>query len=246
LGDTDYPETPASGGSQTAASTGSAVHLAGQALRKKLVLAATTDPLSPLSGLGAEAITIDAGRIFVRVNPRRGELLQQLMARQKDPFIEGFGDAKPGDEKNKYSMYAFGAQFAEVRIDAELGQTRVARMVGVFGAGKILNAQTARNQFMGGMIWGLSMALMEDAVYDPRLGRIVNNNFAEYHVPVNMDVAGVEALWVDEVDEHVNPIGVKGIGEIGITGSVAAIANAVYHATGKRIRDLPITLDKLL
>ena len=246
LGDTEYPETPVSGGSQTAASTGSAVHLAGQALREKLIQAAVADMRSPLSGVSAQDITVDAGRIFVKADPSKGESLQQLMTRHPGQTMEGHGDAKPGEEKDKYSMYAFGAQFAEVRVDADLGQLRVSRMVGVFGAGKILNAKTARNQLVGGMTWGLSMALLEHAEMDPRLGRFVNNNFAEYHIPVNLDVPAIEALWVDEVDEHVNPIGVKGIGEIGITGSVAAIASAVYHATGKRVRELPITLDKLL
>ena len=129
-------------------------------------------------------------------------------------------------------MYSFGAQFAEVRVDADLGQIKVSRMVGAFGAGKILNAKTARSQFMGGMVWGIGMALYEHTVYDQRLGRIVNNNLAEYHVPVNADVPEIEALWVEEADTHVNPIGAKGIGEIGITGAAAAIANAVYHATG--------------
>jgi xanthine dehydrogenase YagR molybdenum-binding subunit len=119
-------------------------------------------------------------------------------------------------------------------------------MVGAFDAGRILNAKTARSQFMGGMVWGVSFALYEHSVYDERLGRIVNNNLAEYHVPTNADIGSIETLWVDSVDDHVSPIGAKGIGEIGITGAAAAIANAVFHATGKRVRDLPITLDKLL
>jgi xanthine dehydrogenase YagR molybdenum-binding subunit len=143
-------------------------------------------------------------------------------------------------------MYSFGAQFAEVHVDADLRQIRVARMTGVFAAGKILNALTAHSQFMGGMVWGISFALYEHTTYDERLGRIVNNNLAEYHVPTNADVGTIDVAWVEENDPHVSPIGAKGIGEIGITGAVAAIANAVYHATGKRIRDLPITPDKLL
>ena len=168
------------------------------------------------------------------------------MARQPGEFLEGHGDAKPGEEKDKYFMYAFGAQFAEVRLNADLGRLRVKRMVGVFGAGKILNAKRARNQFVGGMTWGIGMALMENAEMDPRLGRIVHNNYAAYHIPVNLDVPAIEALWVEEVRTQVNLIGVKGIGEIGITGSAAAVANAVFRATGKRVRDLPNTVDKLL
>jgi len=246
LGDTAYPETPVSGGSQTAASTGSAVHLAGKALREKLIQAAVTSPASPLTGASAQDVEIADGKLFVRSAPSRSMTFAELMRLQREEMLEGHGDAQPGEERDKYSMYAFGAQFAEVRIDEDLGQIRVSRMTGVFGAGKILNPKTARSQFIGGMVWGISFALHEHTMMDERLGRFVNNNLAEYHVPVNADVPAIDALWVDEVDEHVNPIGVKGIGEIGITGAAAAVANAVYHATGKRIRDYPITLDKLL
>ncbi len=246
LGDTILPETPVSGGSQTAASTGSAVYLASQALREKLIQMAVSDAGSPLSGASAQDIAFENGRMLSRSNPAKGETFQALMARSGQPHVEGQANAKPGEEKERYSMYAFGAQFAEVRVDADLGEVKVSRMVGCFGAGKILNAKTARSQFLGGMVWGVSMALYEEAATDKKRGRWVNNNLAEYHVPVNLDIGNFEALWVDERDEHVNPIGAKGIGEIGITGSAAAIANAVFHATGIRVRDLPITLDKLL
>lgn len=243
LGDTDYPQGPVSGGSQTAASVGSAVYLAGQALREKIIQAAISDPASPLHGANTQEVRIEDGHISAA---GKSETLAALIGRHGADYIEAEADAKPGDERNRYSMYAFGAQFAEVRVDADLGQLRVSRMTGVFGAGKILNAKTARSQFMGGMVFGIGLALYENTVMDRRLGRIVNNNLSEYLVPVNADVPAIEALWVDEVDEHVNPIGVKGIGEIGITGAAAAIANAVYHATGKRVRDLPVTLDKLI
>jgi xanthine dehydrogenase YagR molybdenum-binding subunit len=143
-------------------------------------------------------------------------------------------------------MYAFGAQFVEVRVDADLGAVRVARMVGVFDVGRVLNAKTARNQLVGGMVWGIGMALHEQMVMDERLGRAVNANLAEYHVPVHADVPDIDVTWIDGSDEQVSAIGVKGIGELGITGAAAAVANAVHHATGKRVRDLPITLDKLL
>ncbi len=246
LGDTVLPETPVSGGSQTAASTGSAVHLAAQALREKLVQMAVSDAQSPLSGVSAQDVAFEGGRLYQRGNLTKGETFQQLITRSGKPYVEAQADAKPGSEKESYSMYAFGAQYAEVRVDADLGEVKVSRMVGCFAAGKILNAKTARSQFMGGMIWGISMALYEEAATDKRLGRWVNNNLAEYHVPVNADIGQIEALWVDEVDHHVNPIGAKGIGEIGITGASAAVANAVFHATGKRVRDLPITLDKLI
>jgi xanthine dehydrogenase YagR molybdenum-binding subunit len=211
LGDTRLPETPVSGGSQTAASVGCAVHAAATALRERLTRLGITDWRLP------------AGEV-----------------------IEARGQASPGDEAKHYAAYAFGAQFAEVRVDATLGTVRVSRLVGVFDGGRILNAKTARNNLAGGMVWGVGMALHEQTIFDERLGRVVNNNLAEYHVPVNADIPAVEVSFIEQVDPHVNPIGVKGLGELGITGAAAAVANAVFHATGKRVRDLPITVERLL
>jgi xanthine dehydrogenase YagR molybdenum-binding subunit len=145
-----------------------------------------------------------------------------------------------------YSRHAFGAHFAEVRVDIDTGETRVARLLGVFAAGRIVNATTARSQLIGGMTMGLSMALHEEGQLDPRFGDWVNHDLATYHITSNADVDQIEAVWIDEDDPHVNPVGIKGIGEIGIVGTAAAIANAVYHATGVRVRDLPVRLDKLL
>jgi xanthine dehydrogenase YagR molybdenum-binding subunit len=176
----------------------------------------------------------------------RPENLQDAVARSGQPFIEAEASTEANADAKTMSCYSFGAQFAEVHVDADLGQIRVARMTGVFAAGKILNAKTARSQFMGGMVWGIGLALLEQDAYDPRLGRIVNNNLAEYLVPTNPDVGVIDVAWVEDSDPHVSPIGAKGIGEIGITGSAAAIANAIYHATGKRVRDTPVTPDKLL
>lgn len=246
LGDTRYPETPVSGGSQTAASAGSAVLLACQALRDKLAQMAVADARSPVFGIAANDIVFDSGKISSRTQPARGEPVEAVVKRAGRPYVEAEIDAKPGPEAKEYSMYAFGAQFAEVRVDVDLGMVRVTRMLGVFGPGRILNAKLARSQFLGGMVWGIGFALYEKTVYDERLVRIVNNNLAEYHVPTNLDVGAIEAMWVDEFDDKVDPVGVKGIGEIGITGSSAAVANAIYHATGKRVRDLPITPDALL
>ncbi len=247
LGDTELPQTPVSGGSQTAASTGSSVYLATQALREKLIqMAVSGTSGSPLAGMSAQDVVLENGRLFAHSDRSKSITFQELISRSGQPHVEGRAEAKPGSEKERFSMYAFGAQFAEVRVDADLGQIKVSRMVGCFGAGKILNAKTARSQLLGGMVWGISLALHEHAVMDEKVGRWVNNNLAEYHVPVNADIGHIEAVWVDEKDEHVNPIGVKGVGEIGITGASAAVANAIFHATGKRVRDLPITPDKLL
>jgi xanthine dehydrogenase YagR molybdenum-binding subunit len=143
-------------------------------------------------------------------------------------------------------MHSFGAQFAEVRVDPDTGEVRVTRFTGAYGVGRVINRKTARSQIMGGVVMGIGMALHEETITDPRSGRIVNANLGEYHVPVNADIPAIEPYFVEENDPHVNPIGAKGIGEIGITGVAAAVTNAVYHATGKRIRDLPITPDKLL
>ncbi len=160
--------------------------------------------------------------------------------------LEATGTFQANPEAQQYAMHAFGAQFAEVRVNADTGEVRVPRLLGVFAAGHIINPKTARSQFLGGMTWGLSMALHEESVLDPRFGDYVNHDFAEYHIATNADVGEIDVSWIDEEDPHVNPMGVKGIGELGIVGTAAAIANAVYHATGIRVRDLPITLDKLL
>jgi len=220
LGDTNYPENPISAGSMTAASTGPAVHAAALALRDRIV------------SLGGD--------------PSDTESCRALVAKQNGAPIEARAAAKPGNETQQYSMHSFGAVFADVRVDPDLGEVRVARIVGAYGAGRILNARTARSQLIGGIVYGLAMALTERTAIDPRTGRYLNADLGEYLVPVNADVPDIDVILIDEHDPHVNPIGVKGIGEIGTTGVAAAVANAVYHATGVRVRDLPITLDKLL
>lgn len=220
LGDTDYPENPISAGSMTAASTGSAVHLAAIALRDKI------------HALGGDAADAEACR--------------QLVAKAGGRPIEAHVDARPGDEEHHFSMHSFGAVFAEVRVDPSLGELRVSRLLGAYGAGRILNAKTARSQLIGGIVYGLGMALFEHTAIDPHSGRYLNADLAEYLVPAHADVPDIEVIFVDERDAQVNPIGVKGIGEIGTTGVAAAVANAVYNASGIRVRELPITLDKLL
>lgn len=220
LGATDMPENPASTGSVTAASTGSAVNEAALALKAKL------EALLP-GGLASHSPS-------------------DLIAKNGGQAPEVTITAKPGAEQQQYSMHSFGAVFTEVHVDQELGLVRIPRIVTAHGVGKVLNEKTARSQIQGGVTWGIGMALLEETEIDPRTGRYVNADLAEYKVPVNADVGMIDVHFVDERDEHVNPIGVKGAGEIGITGVAASIANAVYHATGKRIRDLPIRLDKLL
>ncbi|MBW8867432.1 MAG: xanthine dehydrogenase family protein molybdopterin-binding subunit [Acidobacteria bacterium] len=220
LGDTALPENPISAGSMTASSTGPAVHAAATTLRARL------------AAMGAD--------------PSDREQCRALAAQQKDGVVETPGRAAPGQERERFSMHSFGAVFAEVRVDPDLGEVRVARIVGAYGAGRILNAKLARSQFIGGIVYGIAMALHEHTVVDPRSGRYLNADLSEYLVPVNADIGDIDVVLVDEQDAHVDSIGVKGIGEIGTTGVAAAIANAVYNATGTRIRDLPITLDKVL
>jgi xanthine dehydrogenase YagR molybdenum-binding subunit len=246
LGDTRMPQAPNAGGSQLTASAGSAVKLAALDARAKVVRLAITDPHSPLAGAVPDAIDAKDGRLFLKSSPERGETYAEIVARNGGTVIEGRADAKPGDEKQRYAMHAFGAQFAEVRVDPDLGTVRVVRQLAAFASGRILNAKLARSQYIGGMTMGLGMALLEETRRDERTGRVMNANLAEYLVPVHADVPASEAILVEEVDPHVNEIGVKGIGEIGIVGAAAAIANAVYHATGIRVRDLPITPEKLL
>jgi xanthine dehydrogenase YagR molybdenum-binding subunit len=258
LGDSRLPKAPGAGGSQSAASVAPAVHSAGLAMRAKLIELAIADPRSFAYRADAAQITVvdgwlrSASAVALPANrpladaASTGEPIAALLARSAHAALETRGEASPGPEREQYSMHSFGAVFAEVRVDAELAIVRVPRITAVYGVGTVLNAKTARSQMLGGIVWGVGMALMEESVRDGRDGRIVNANLAEYHVPVNADIGAIDIAFVPERDAWVNPLGVKGIGEIGITGVPAAIANAVFNATGKRVRDLPITLDKLL
>jgi xanthine dehydrogenase YagR molybdenum-binding subunit len=246
LGDSEFPETPVSGGSMTASSTGSAVKLACLALRKKLVDLATEDAESPLRGVAADSIDAVDGALVVHNAPGKRDSYSEILTRSGAPEMSAEIKTQPSEDRNKFSLHAFGAAFVEVHVDEDLGQIRVPRIVAAYGAGKILNAKTGRSQFLGGIVWALGMTLEEETLRDPRTSRVMSRGLDDYHVPVNADVPDINVIMVDEVDEHVNELGAKGIGEIGITGANAAIANAVFHATGKRIRDLPITLDKLI
>jgi xanthine dehydrogenase YagR molybdenum-binding subunit len=246
LGDTAMPETPVSGGSQTASSTGSAVKRAGLDLRDKLVAMAVSDPASPLHGLAPDDVTATGGVLVSRRDASKRDAYAEIVTRSGQSEVTAEFKAEPKDDRKRFATHSFGAQFVEVKVDEDLAEVRVTRVVSAFAAGKILNAKTARSQFMGGIVWGIGMALTEGTVRDARSGRVVTRDLADYHVPVNLDVPDLDIVSVDEDDPHVNEIGAKGIGEIGITGLAGAIANAVYHATGRRVRDLPITPDKLL
>jgi xanthine dehydrogenase YagR molybdenum-binding subunit len=247
LGDTTMPPAPQAGGSQLTASVANAVHAAGVDLREKLATAAIGDARSPLHGRQLAALGFGDGRVFVRAEPHAGETYAEIVRRSGEPSVTGHADVQHDRRvKGPYSSHAFGAHFAEVHVDPDLGTVRLARMVSAFAAGRIVNAKTARSQYLGGTVWGVSMALHEEGRIDERTGRYMNASLENYLVPVNADIPSVEIILVDEQDEHVNPLGIKGIGEIGNVGSAAAVANAVYHATGKRVRELPITPEKLL
>ena len=247
LGDTGFPESPMSVGSRTAASVGSAVKRACDAARAQIVALAIADETSPLHGAAPEKVGIEAGKLFVAGGDRRRvDEVAAVLKRAGRDSLEAKIDHKEDEGRKKFSTHAFGAHFIEVRVDPELGIVRVARVVSAMAGGTILNARTARAQIWGGVVWGIGMALSEESVRDARNGRVVTRDLADYHVAVNADVPAIDVILVPEKDEIVSAVGAKGLGEIGIVGVSAAIANAVFHATGKRIRDLPITVDKLV
>jgi xanthine dehydrogenase YagR molybdenum-binding subunit len=245
LGDSNFPQAPVSGGSQSVASVAPAVQAAAQALREKLIAMAMLDEASPVFRAPTQDIVIDNGNIGRRSASRR-EPLAATVVRGGERAIEVTAEAQPGAERQAYSFHSFGAVFAEVNVDRDLGMIVVPRIVARYGVGRLMNAKTGHSQLMGGVVWGLGMGLMEESVLGRPSGRIVNANLAEYHVPTNADVRTLDIETVAEEDLHVDPLGAKGIGEIGITGVAAALSNAVYHATGVRVRELPITLDKVL
>jgi xanthine dehydrogenase YagR molybdenum-binding subunit len=245
LGDSALPEAPVSGGSQSVASVAPAVQAAALALREKLVAMAVADESSPVRGMASEHIVIENGLVGPRSSAQR-EALAAIAARAGITEVVADATAQPGAEKKQYSMHSFGAVFVEVHVDRDLGEIRVPRVVARYSVGKLMNAKTGRSQLMGGIVWGIGMALMEESVLDEHSGRIANANLADYHIPTNADIGEIDVGIVEEDDPHINALSARGIGEIGITGVAAAIANAVYHAVGVRVRELPITLDKLL
>ncbi|MEU1303708.1 xanthine dehydrogenase family protein molybdopterin-binding subunit [Streptomyces shenzhenensis] len=244
LGDSRMPPTPPHGGSMTMASVGSAVQIGCNEVRQQAIKLAVQDEDSPLHGIDADDIVVRGGRLHVQGNPARGETYRQLLARNDRSHLEAVGTYTPTDARR--SMYAYSATFAEVAVDAHLGLVRVRRLLGVYDAGRIISPKLADSQAIGGMVGGIGTALLEHTVTDHRDGRIVNADLANYLVPVNADVPSLRAIYIDGEDHHADPIGVKGLGEVVHVGVAAAIANAVFNATGRRVRELPITTEALL
>ena len=246
IGDSSFPVAPVAGGSMSSASVGPAVQAAAQRAYDDARTIAISSGASPLHGLHEDAVEVRDGVLRAKDDPSRTMTYADVVRLGGTGAIEALGSVGPGDEGERFSFHSFGAQFVEVRFDEELARLRVSRALGVFDCGRILNAKTARSQMIGGITWGIGMALFEETVRDARAGGVVTNNLADYHVPVNADIPNVEVEFVEEPDYKLNPLGARGVGEIGITGVAAAVANAVYHATGVRVRDLPIVPEKLL
>jgi len=245
LGDTDLPTAPGSIGSRTITSVGPAVHEAAAKARSRVIRMALGDERSPLHGYGEEHVVVENGGLRLAHQPSRGETYVELLSRH-GVSVEAMAQSAPGPEQDGFTRRAFGAVFVEVHVDPSSGQVRVSRCVGAYDGGRIVNPRTARSQMIGGIVFGIGMALMEHTVVDPRLGRILTPNLSGYLVPTHADVPEPEVLFVGEPDPHTSALGTKGIGELPAIGVPAAIANAVYHATGCRVRDLPITPAQLL
>ena len=237
LGDSSLPAAPVQGGSFTVASVGSAVKAACEKVRARL---------AALANLTPEDVVVADGTIRSRRDPGRAVPLADALRRAGLGAVEEEASVEPGPALERYSCNAHSAVFAEVRVDEDLGTVQVARVVSAVAAGRILNPKTSRSQIVGAIVGGIGMALEEESVLDHTLGRFMTHNLADYHVPVNADVHEIDVVFVEERDDVVNPLGAKGLAEIGIVGTAAAIANAVFHATGRRIHDLPIRPDRLL
>lgn len=247
IGHSGLPDGSVAGGSAHTASAGGALFAAGSDAVRQVAEIAMNDPDSPLYGAGNEGVRASGGRLHRIDDPARGETYAEILTRAGVAEVQGQGRGRrEKSAAEQYAMYSHGAVFAEVKIDPDLYQVRVSRLVGAFAAGRIINPRLAKSQLNGGMIWGLSFALHEEGIHDLRSGRPINNDLAGYHVPVLADVPSVESILVEEHDPHANALGIKGVGEIGITGTVGAIANAVWHATGVRPQRYPIHIKDLL
>jgi xanthine dehydrogenase YagR molybdenum-binding subunit len=247
LGDSNLPHAPVAGGSNSTASITEAVVAAAAQTRAKLVRLAVADAASPLHGLPEDQVTLRDGRLVAAGGPSRGEPVAAVLERARLTGVEGEASAHLSAEKaDKFAFQSFGAHFCEVKVDEQLGRVRVTRWVGAFDPGRVLNPKTARSQVLGGIVMGIGAALMEHTVYDRRTARPVTDNLVDYAVPVHADSPPIETHFIDRPDPYINTLGCRGVGELSITGVAAAVANAVHHATGKRVRALPITPDKLL
>jgi xanthine dehydrogenase YagR molybdenum-binding subunit len=244
LGYTKLPMSPVEGGSWTVSSNGSAVKDACEAVGKRLLNVAQNLKDSPWIKARFDEVVFEDGAIKFQSESMS---IKELMRRSEKEKIEEEVTSLPNMlEQSKYTMNSHSAVFVEVKIDEDLGTVHVTRVVSAIAGGRVINPKTARSQIIGGVVWGISQALHEESVVDQNFGRFMNHNYAEYHVPVNADIHDIEVIFVDEKDTIINSLGAKGLGEIGIVGVAAAVGNAIYHATGKRLRDLPFTLDKVL
>ena len=246
LGDSSFPPGPTQSGSTTTSTLGSAVHDVCKALQQKMAELITNKEGSILKNAKPEDLVFAKGYVTLKTDTAKKVAYADVLKQHNLSQLEVTKDSQAGDERNRFSIYSFAVHFVQVLVHPLTGVVRIKRVVTVADAGKIINEKTAASQIMGGVVSGIGMALMEDGVFDHRLGRFVNNNLTDYHLPVSADVPQIEALFIDEPDPIINPMGSKGLGEIANVGFAAAVANAVYHATGKRIRTLPITPDKLL
>jgi xanthine dehydrogenase YagR molybdenum-binding subunit len=242
LGDSSLPTAPLQGGSFTVSSVGTAVQQACEALKEKL-LAVARQTCPAFSGATLEQVTFADGQLRLG---DAGVSLAELAQNSSETPLQAQVTAEPDKKRQAYATATHSAVFVEVWVDEDLGTVKVNRVVSAIAAGRVINPKTARSQILGGVVWGVGMALHEETLTDHALGRHMNHSLAEYHVPVNADIGEINVVFVEEQDEVVNALGSKGVGEIGIVGVAAAVANAIYHATGKRVRDFPITLDKLL
>jgi xanthine dehydrogenase YagR molybdenum-binding subunit len=247
LGKSDYPFGPVAGGSNSTGTVGTAIHEVALLLHKALAELAVKDAQSPLHQLQPNDIAMIApGRIGLKNNAAKSDGYTDILRRAGKKTIEVESKLEEPEENKRQAFQSWGAQFCEVKIDPLLPRVQVTRFVSVMNCGRIVSAKTARSQIIGGVVMGIGMALHEETVYDPKTGLPVTRNLADYHVPTHADIPPIEVHFVGEPDFAFNPIGARGMGEIGITGAAAAVANAVYHATGKRVRDLPITPEKIL
>jgi xanthine dehydrogenase YagR molybdenum-binding subunit len=245
-GDTDLPLSSSAVGSAGATMVSAAVHAAATQLRDQLVAMAVGDERSPLHGADPAAVDVGDGRMTVLDEPTLGETYGELLQRSRMTYAEALGSWTPPPLDTPHGLLTFGAQFAEVAVDPDLGLVRVRRMLGVFAPGRVINPKLARSQLIGGMLWGLGQALLEGNQMDTKLGRWGAADLGSYLVPVNADAPDVTVEFVEVEDQGINPLGVNGVGEIGQVGVAAAIANAVFNATGRRIRELPIAAELVM